>query len=121
MNREIKFKAKRVDNGECVYGYYLFHRKESFIIPIDKTIRRFKVIPETVCQFTGLRDKNGIEIYEGDVLSFEEGSFKDFTTEDSYVMYDDGSFCVEVIYDLHLIPLCQQDCVDSIVTGNKHD
>ena len=71
--REILFKAKRTDNGEWVEGYLWSKRTIGYTSPVGNT-DEIVIDPETVCQYTGLTDKNGKKIFEGDILRIAKKS-----------------------------------------------
>ncbi len=115
--REIEFKAKRVDDGVWVYGSYTAMREddhnECLRTKPHKMYHRiwqwesgdwdmggyanYEVIPETVCQWTTLNDKNGKRLYKGDIFQYRKHKgywFDDFI---GVVGFKDGSFGYYVI------------------------
>lgn len=88
--RDIKFRGKRVDNGEWGYGYYVRTTEENDDYSLfekdwiydDEGWCRYGVIPETVGQYTGFKDRDGVKIFEGDLIQ----------TYDNYYAEPEGDY-----------------------------
>lgn len=125
----IKFKAKRLDNGKWVEGYFYAECGNTYIIEnrqeesmLNRNIT-YEVDTDTVCQFTGIKDCEDKEVWEGDVL-LNTNSGSQYT-----VMYSDygGAFFIRkkgtVNDDMYLFELSDVDkCIAFLeVIGNKFD
>lgn len=101
MKREIKFRGKRLDTGEWIYGDLIRNVEDAFAIvpPFGISTDRlgeYEVHEETIGQFTGLQDKNGKEVYEDDFVRIPATMLNAEII--GVVKYEKGSFFVRSIF-----------------------
>jgi uncharacterized phage protein (TIGR01671 family) len=98
--RTIKFRGKRIDNEEWVYGYYYMYplnknpiNDHHYIVnhewePIfgGYLDKRYQIDPDTLGQFTGFKDSKGTEVYENDII------YVVYADKKYFIKYEDGSF-----------------------------
>lgn len=124
--RTIKFRGKRLDNGKWLYGDLMHDNVGGcYVYPIEceALFKANSVDPDTVGQFTGLTDKNGKEIYEGDVIGCHNPEIKHL------IFYNEkqGRFMAALNGDIEndFIGVCGLDdrrwMASKDVIGNVHD
>ena len=77
MEDRYLYRAKRIDNGEWVQGYLFGIWEKRYILwgMINDIPNMIEVDPSTICQYTGLKDKNGNLIWENDIIKDKHGNF----------------------------------------------
>ena len=106
--REIKFRARNANVPPTfIYGYYVVENGECSIV---NGYGKFPIKCNTVEQYTGIKDKYGKEIYEGDIVEFDD-------SEIYYVSFSNGTFTLEP----HKMCICNENVSNLRVIGNIYE
>lgn len=115
--REILFRGKRKDNGEWDFGDLEHNGKN-----VPKWVNGNEIVPESVGQFTGLTDKNGKKIFEGDIVRYEtidrngyDGIYKVVFEDRNGCGYFGIAYCdIETCCFCYSVPASQMEVIGNI-------
>ena len=127
--REILFRAKHEDSNNWVYGNLLQYKDGSCSIrekdSSEHGFKRWIVEPETVGQFTGITDKNGVKIFEGDILKVGENLLAEITyVEENVQDYGDeihAAFHAVIQKHNKTVPIDSYFLNNCKIIGNIHE
>ena len=125
--REILFRGKRVDSGEWVYGYFdVFRYHEDappiYLIHTNGWTNSVEIEPGTVGQYTGMTDKNGKKIFEGDIIKCNVfGAMVTVKHRKYLVAFENGTYVGQLSIGEHKISTYMHETWGRNVVGNKWD